>query len=586
MRTNGARPAASGRTLTLVRTAFLVPLLLGALCAPAQPVRNGPLPEPLPLFPADNWWNADVSAAPRDPNEAAILAFIGSSKGLHPDFGGDASESGPDIYGMPYLVVPGSQPLEPVAFDYADESDNGAPGRPAGYPIPAEVKTQAKWLEGGSPGSSGAGGDKHLLIVDRDNRILFETWNTRCEPQGSPSCTWRAGSGAVFPLDSNLRRPDGWTSADAAGLAVLPGLVRYDEAFGSGPIRHAFRFTVRSTNGYVYPASHRAGNTNGAPPMGTRLRLKASRDLSGFPAPVQRVFQAMKTYGLIVADNGSDMYVQGTYDTRWDNDVLNPAFASLKVSDFEVVQLGWQSNGAPSDPCEAGPGPSCVEWLLPSSARIGGEGGAFYTTDLTVANTGVTEARLFVRFLGHDADGRNGADRSFLLAAGRSVTYADVLGSLFGYGEAWGALQLRSASPSLVATSQTWTPGAGGTFGQSVPLVSETELIRSGTTRTIPAVREDVSFRTNLVLASGTESPVDVDVSLVSEAGAVLGSRRWSLLPLGMTQVSRVVRELGVSANVSGARLVLSTPTAGGSFAAYASVIDGKTNDPRTLLAR
>ena len=115
------------------------------------------------------------------------------------------------------------------------------------------MKTQAKWLEGGYPGNSGADGDKHLLIVDRDNRLLFETWNTRCEPQGSPSCTWRAGSGAVFPLDSNLRRPDGWTSADAAGLAVLPGLVRYDEAFGSEPIRHALRFTVRATNGVRLP---------------------------------------------------------------------------------------------------------------------------------------------------------------------------------------------------------------------------------------------------------------------------------------------------------------------------------------------
>ena len=585
MRTNG-RPSASGRNLTPVRTVLLVPLLLGALFAPAQPVRNGPLPEPLPLFPADHWWNANVSGAPRDANEAAILAFIGVSKGLHPDFGGDASESGPDIYGMPYLVVPGSQPLEPVAFDYADESDNGAPGRPAGYPIPVEAKTQAKWLEGGLPGNSGADGDKHLLIVDRDNRLLFETWNTRCEPPGSPSCTWRAGSGAVFHLDSNLRRPDGWTSADAAGLAVLPGLVRYDEASGSGPIRHALRFTVRATNGYVYPASHGAGNTNGAPPLGTRLRLKASRDLSGFPAPVQRIFQAMKSYGLILADNGSDMYVQGTYDTRWDNDVLNPAFANLKVSDFEVVQLGWQPAGLPADPCESGPGPSCNEWLLPSSARIGGEGGAFYTTDLTIVNTGVTEARLFVRFLGHDTDGRSGVDRSFLLAPGRSVTYADVLGSLFGLGEAWGAVQLRSATPSLVATSQTWTPGAGGTFGQSVPLVSETELIRSGSTRAIPAVREDASFRTNLILASGSESPVDVDVSLVSEAGAVLGSRRWTLLPLAMTQVSRVVRALGVSADVSAARVVLSTLTSGGAFAAYASVIDARTNDPRTLLPR
>lgn len=578
-----ATSAPPARRLLALPLAFL---LSCPLAASAQVVRNGPLPGPLPLFPADNWWNVDVSAAPRDPNEAAILAFIGAGKGLHPDFGGDASASGPEIYGMPYVVVPGSQPLVPVAFDYDDESDPGAPGRPAGYPIPPEAKTEAKWLEGGFPGSSGADGDKHLLVVDRDNRLLYETWDTRCVPAGSPSCTWRAGSGAVFPLDSNLRRPDGWTSADAAGLAILPGLVRYDEVFGSEPIRHAFRFTVRSTNGYVFPASHRAGSTAGAPPMGTRLRLKASRDVSGFPEPVRKIFQAMKTYGLILADNGADMYVQGTYDTRWDNDVLNPAFRALTVSDFEVVKLGWQPAGLPTDPCEPGPGPTCSEWLLPSSARAEGEGGAFYTTDLTVVNTGVTEATLFFRFLGHDADGRGGPERTFRLGPGLSVTYADVLGSLFGYGSAWGGIQLRSASPYLVVTSQTSTPGGGGTFGQSVPLFAETELIRSGAPRTIPAVREDAAFRTNLVLANGTESACAVDVSLVSAAGTVLASRRFDLPPLGMTQVTRVVSELGVPSPVSGARLVLSTPTAGAAFAAYASVIDARTNDPRTLLPR
>ena len=565
--------------------ALLLLLVLPALAA-GQPVRNGPLPGPLPLFPADNWWNADVSEAPRDPNETAILAFIGTGKGLHPDFGGDASQTGPDVYGMPYVVVPGSQPLEPIAFDYPEESDLGAPGRPSGYPIPSEAKTEPKWIEGGWPGNSGASGDKHLLVVDRDARLLFETWNTRCEPAGSPSCSWRAGSGAVFPLDTNLRRPDGWTSADAAGLAVLPGLVRYDEAFGSEPIRHALRFTTRATNGYVFPASHRAGSTSGAPPLGTRLRLKASRDLSTFPDPVRRIFQAMKTYGLILADNGSDMYVQGTYDTRWDNDVLNPAFASLKVSDFEVVRLGWQPTGAPTDPCAAGPGPSCNEWLLPSSARVSGAGGSYWTTDLTVANTGSTEATLYLRFLDHDSDGRTGPERTFRLGPGLSATYGDLLGSVFGLSEAWGAVQLRSASPSLVATSQTSTPGGGGTFGQSVPLVGEAELIRSGTTRTIPAVREDASFRTNLVLANATEGPIDVDASLVSETGVPLGSQRISLPALGMRQVTHVVPQLASRSNVSGARLTLGTPTPGGAFAAYASVIDARTNDPRTLLPK
>ncbi|MGA7992941.1 MAG: hypothetical protein WCC53_16015 [Thermoanaerobaculia bacterium] len=316
--------------------------------AQGQAVQGGALPVPLPLFPASNWWNVDVRSAPVDPNSGAILAWIGLAKGMHPDFGGDSTPS-PAAYGMPYAVVPGTQPLEPMAFDYASESDTGAPGRPSGYPIPAEAKTQPHWIEGGYPGNCDSGyagspcrGDKHVLVVDEDHRLLFETWNTRCLPAGSPTCAWRAGSGAVFSLDSNARRPDGWTSADAAGLAILPGLVRYDEVTGPDPIRHAFRFTLRDSNGYVYPASHVAGSNPNAPPLGLRLRLKAAKDLSGFPASAQKIFLAMKTYGLVFADNGTDLYVQGTYDTRWDNGVLNPAFAAIHASDFEVVQLGWK----------------------------------------------------------------------------------------------------------------------------------------------------------------------------------------------------------------------------------------------------
>ncbi len=332
--------ATSGRRLP--RLAGLA-LLLAAPAALGQAVQGGPLPGPLPLLPPNNWWNVDVSAAPLDPGSASFISFIGPTRDLHPDFGGDASPY-PEIYGFPYVVVAGTEPLVPVVFDYADESDDGVPGRPAGYPIPAEAKTQPKWIEGGYPGEAVVSGDKHMLIVDKDNRILYETFDTRFNVSLN---RWEAGSGAIFPLDSNQRRPDGWTSADAAGLAILPGLVRYDEVYGPDPIRHAFRFTVRATNGYVWPASHRAGSTAGALPMGARLRLKASKDISGFAAPVQKVFQAMKTYGLIVADNGSDMYVQGTYDTRWDNDLLNPAFGSLHAGDFEVVQLGWKSPTAP-----------------------------------------------------------------------------------------------------------------------------------------------------------------------------------------------------------------------------------------------
>src|SRR5437764_1957193 len=323
---------------------FLASLALVSSAAAQSPQRGGALPQPLPLFPLTNWWNTDVSAAPVDPKSAAYISDIGVSKGMHPDFGPDSGDPSSPIYGMPFIVVSGAQPLLPVTFDYADESDVSAPGRPSGYPIPEEAKTQQKWIEGGlAGGDPNADGDRHMLLVDRDNRMLYELYALHWS--GSH---WTAGSGATFPLDSNARRPEGWTSADAAGLAILPGLIRYDEVNGNEPIRHAFRVTVRASNGYVFPASHRAGSTSGALPMGARLRLKASKNISGFSPELQRVFQAMKTYGLIVADNGSDLYVTGTYDTRWDNDALNPAFASIKASDFEVVQLGWQPTSAPS----------------------------------------------------------------------------------------------------------------------------------------------------------------------------------------------------------------------------------------------
>lgn len=305
-------------------------------------VRGGELPGPLPLFPPGNWWNLYIGSAPVDPASDAFIAYIGASRTLHPDFGGDSGMEPPETltYGMPYIVVPGTQPLVPVVFEYDDESDAGAPGRPVGYPIPEEAKSQTRWIEGGLAGSDErAEGDRHMLIVDRDHRILYELYALEWSVERG---RWEAGSGAAFSLDSNARRPEGWTSADAAGLAILPGLVRWDEVFGPDPVRHAFRVTVRGTNGYVWPASHRAGDTAAALPMGARLRLKASTDLSGFPEPVRKIFEAMKTHGLIVADNGSDLYITGTYDVRWDNDVLNPAFRSLRASDFEVIELGWQ----------------------------------------------------------------------------------------------------------------------------------------------------------------------------------------------------------------------------------------------------
>jgi hypothetical protein len=216
-------------------------------------------------------------------------------------------------------------------------------------PIPTQAITQPHWVEGGDPGNVDRRGtqDRHLLIVDRDNKLLYELYHVY---YNSTTGGWEADSGAFWDMKVNGRRTEGWTSADAAGLAILPGLVRYDEVYDPAvtEIQHAFRVTVRATNGYVYPASHRAGSTTGALPMGARLRLKASKDISGFSPEMQKIFRAMKRYGLIVADNGSDMYITGTFDTRWNNDVLNPAFAALTASDFEVVKLGWTP--APSTP--------------------------------------------------------------------------------------------------------------------------------------------------------------------------------------------------------------------------------------------
>jgi hypothetical protein len=289
------------------------------------------------VFPATNWWNQDVSAAPLDANSAPFVSWIGATRQLHPDFG-------PPPYGIPYVVVAGDQARVPVSFEYDDESDTGVPGL-AGYPIPEEAKTQAHYIEGNVPGG-GTSGDRHLLIIDRDRWLLYELFATRWNTAAS---RWEAGSGAIFDLSTNARRPDDWTSADAAGLAILPGLVRYEDVYAAGEITHAFRFSTRATNGYVWPASHRAGSTAGAPPLGTRMRLKAGKDISGYSPEMQKVFRAMKRYGLILADNGSDMYITGTMDARWNNDVLNPAFHSLRADDFEVVELGW-GRGTPPQP--------------------------------------------------------------------------------------------------------------------------------------------------------------------------------------------------------------------------------------------
>ena len=272
-------------------------------------------------FPADNPWNTDISKLPVDPNSANLIASMGLDTGLHPDFG--TVWQGAPI-GIPYVVVSGQQKKVPVTFRYAAESDPGP------YPIPANAP-----IEGGA----NATGDRHVLVIDRDNWKLYELFAAYPQSGGS---SWRAAAGAVFDLGSNALRPAGWTSADAAGLPIFPGLVRYDEVFEQQAIRHALRFTAaRTRRAYVAPARHFASSRTdpNLPPMGMRVRLKANFTIAGFPPAVQVFLQALKTYGMFLADNGSNWYVSGAPDSRW-NDADLRTLRRVTGRNFEVIRMG------------------------------------------------------------------------------------------------------------------------------------------------------------------------------------------------------------------------------------------------------
>ena len=268
------------------------------------------------MFPASNVWNRRVDGLPVASDSAAMIAAIGLSAHLHPDFG---SYSG---YGIPYNIVGSATPRSTVRFQYAGESDR------VKYPIPAKPK-----IEGGS--------DRHLLMVDTNACRLYELYAAAKTGSG-----WTAGSGAVWDLRSNAVRPAGWTSADAAGLPIMPGLIRYDEV-ARGAILHAIRFTAPSTcAGYIYPARHEAGSglCDARPPMGLRVRLKASVDIGGFGPHARIILTALKRYGMLLADNGSPWYVTGAPDPRWNDDEVH-AFGRLDGSDFEVVDTTGFVNG-------------------------------------------------------------------------------------------------------------------------------------------------------------------------------------------------------------------------------------------------
>lgn len=294
----------------------LVAVVLGGVAAAAIAASrpSGPRIAGCPVFPADNAWNRDVSRAPVDPRSDAYIRSIGAGLRLHPDFG--SGKYG--FYGFPVTIAPASLAGHTVTFtDYPDESDKGP------YPIPASAK-----IEGGS--------DRHVIVVQRGGCKLYELYGAR--RSGS---RWLASNGAIFDLASNRRRPAGWTSADAAGLPILPGLARADEA-NAGAIRHALRFTVpRTQRAYVAPARHMASSDSdpNLPPMGLRLRLRASYSLKAYHGQSRVILLALRRYGMLVADNGSPWYISGTADKRW-NDADIEQLKKVPATAFEVVKRG------------------------------------------------------------------------------------------------------------------------------------------------------------------------------------------------------------------------------------------------------
>jgi hypothetical protein len=270
-----------------------------------------------PNLPSDNVWHTSVTSLPVLPQSSQYVASIGADAGVKADFGSGVWDGGP--IGIPVTYVSGGQRLVPVKFDTADESDPGP------YPIPANAAVE---------GGANSDGDRHVLVVDTVTCKLYELYGAHPNADGS----WQAGSGAVYNLASDQLRPRDWTSADAAGLPITPGLVRYEEV-AAGHVDHAIRVTVpRSQQAFLWPARHQASSSTdqSLPPMGLRLRLKADVDISGLPAQARVIAQAMKTEGVIVADNGSPWYISGAPDSRWNNDDLQ-ALGTLHGSDFEAV---------------------------------------------------------------------------------------------------------------------------------------------------------------------------------------------------------------------------------------------------------
>lgn len=327
----------------IIGSLLFMAVVSGAL---ADPEQGGEIRSP--LFPADNWWNTDITSAPVDSNSDEFIATLNRSGvlRLHPDVGGIFFDDlGERNYGMPYVVVDGSQPRVTVQFEWpsvSDGVDHTTQRSYPFYPIPEEAIWTSHWIQGGLPGFiDDRTEDRHLLIVDRDNNYLYELFSVWYDLVGGQ---WYAGSGASFDMNRSDRRPEGWPSADESGLSILAGNLTYEEVYGPNEIGHALRASLPNNNGWVYPASNAERFTPGQLPLGARLRLRSDFEMSGRPPEVQKIYRAMQNHGLLVGTVafGPWILVGGTFDVRWNNDIMNPAFNSLRSTDFEVIQLGWR----------------------------------------------------------------------------------------------------------------------------------------------------------------------------------------------------------------------------------------------------
>lgn len=389
------------------RTFFIIPALLGCLLMTEGAMSApGPIAGGCPVFLADNIWNTQMDTLPVAANSSNYISAIGTGIGLHPDFGSGMWDGGP--IGIPFTIVPGTQQKVDITFEYADESDQGP------YPIPPDAL-----IEGGSQ----ATGDRHVLVLDKDACILYETWSTYPQPDG----TWQAGSGAVFDLRSDALRPSGWTSADAAGLPILPGLVRYDEVV-SGDIHHAIRFTApQIRRAFVWPARHYAGSITAAndPPMGQRFRLKAGFDISSFSSDVQVILSAMKKYGIILADIGSAWYISGAPDPGWNDDVLVNEFSRVHGSDFEAVDES-SLTVYPDSGQACGQHPAFIGSTVYDSVAAAYSAAGSYSSPVTIELLGANLTETLDFNQGHNVILRGGYDCGFA----NQLLYSILHGSL------------------------------------------------------------------------------------------------------------------------------------------------------------